>query len=650
MNNKTETARAAAVGACRRAARMTLRAAVAPCAMAIAAWSAPVAAQSLQDLGSLSIEELAGVEITSVSKRPEPIASAPAAVYVITGDEIRRSGATSLPEALRLAPNLEVARVDSQTYSISAHGMNSVNAANKLLVLMDGRSVYTPFFSSVFWDQQHIVLADIDRIEVISGPGGSLWGANAMNGVVNIITRSAAQTGGGLVDAKAGDFMQSANARWGGRFGEAGTYRVYALATRDGDTQLADGTSAMDAWRGKQAGFRADTPALEGSVTLQGDMYENTVDAPGGRRDGGNFLGRWSRQWGDGSSADVQAYYDEQSRSDLGANGGSQSDRVRTVDVEAERSFRIGTTQRIVWGAGYRTWTDRFVNTTNIAVLVPESQTLNLANIFAQDTIALGDGLDLTLGAKYERNTFSGSAVMPSVRLSWQANPRDFLWAAISRAVRPPSRVERDLSAPGIVDTSPGFQAEKLVAYEAGYRAQFASKASLSVSMYYNDYDDLRTTSPAPVTIFPVTFGNGLEGHTYGIDAWGSFSPFAWWRIDPGVGLLRKDFHLKPGESDIAGTQTVLGHDPGHQVFLRSYMDLSHDMQLYVGLRQIGALTEVGVPSYFEADVRLGWHVSPALELSLTGLNLVHAYHAEANEPPLHEIPRSFYLGARWSF
>ena len=228
--------------------------------------------------------------------------------------------------------------------------------------------------------------------------------------------------------------------------------------------------------------------------------------------------------------------------------------------------------------------------------------------------------------------------------------PRDFLWAAISRAVRPPSRVERDLSAPGIVDTSPGFQAEKLVAYEAGYRAQFAPKASISVSMYYNDYDDLRTTSPAPVTIFPVTFGNGLEGHTYGIDAWASFSPFAWWRIDPGVGLLRKDFHLKPGESDIAGTQSVLGHDPGHQVFLRSYMDLAHDLQLYIGLRQIGALPEVDVPAYFEADVRLGWHVTPKLELSLTGLNLVHAYHAEASAPPLHEIPRSFYLGARWTY
>jgi iron complex outermembrane recepter protein len=642
---KTDPARAAADGACRRAARMSLRAAV-----ALAAWAMPAAAQSLQDLGSLSIEELAGVEITSVSKRPEPIASAPAAVYVITNDEIRRSGATSLAEALRLAPNLEVARVDSQTYSISAHGMNSVNAANKLLVLIDGRSVYTPFFSSVFWDQQHIVLADVDRIEVISGPGGSLWGANAMNGVVNIITRSAAQTGGGLVDGKAGDFMQRADARWGGQLGAGGTYRIYALATHDGDTRLADGESAMDAWRSKQAGFRADMSALEGNVTLQGDMYENTVDTPGGRRDGGNLLARWARQWGDGSTANVQAYYDEQSRADVAATGGGSSDRVRTLDIEAEHAFRIGSANRFVWGAGYRTWTDRFVNTANPFVLMPESQSLSLSNVFAQDTIALREGLDLTLGAKYEYNTFSGSALMPSVRLGWQASPRDFLWAAISRAVRPPSRIERDLTAPGIVDTSPGFEAEKLIAYETGYRTQFNAKASLSVSLYYNDYDDLRTTSPAPVTVLPVTFGNGLEGHTYGIDAWASFSPFAWWRIDPGVGLLRKDFHLKPGESDIAGTQTVLGHDPGHQVFLRSYMDLAHDMELYIGLRQIGALPEVNVPSYFEADVRLGWHVSPKLELSLTGLNLVHAYHAEANEPPLHEIPRSVYLGARWSF
>jgi iron complex outermembrane recepter protein len=293
---------------------------------------------------------------------------------------------------------------------------------------------------------------------------------------------------------------------------------------------------------------------------------------------------------------------------------------------------------------------DRFVNTSNPFVLVPESQTLSLTNVFGQDTIALRNDLKLILGTKVEYSSFSGSAVMPSARIGWDVDTRNFLWAAISRAVRSPSRLERDLSAPGIVNTSPDFQSEKLIAYEAGWRSQVRERATVSVSLFYNDYTDLRTTSPAPITILPVTFGNGWEGHTYGVDVWASYSPVSWWRINPGFGLLRKDFHLKPGEHDIAGEQTVLGHDPGHQVFLRSYMDLPYDVELYVGLRQIASLSEVDVPSYFEADVRLGWHVTPKLELSLSGLNLVHAWHAEAIAPPIQQIPRSVYLGARCTF
>jgi len=606
-------------------------------------------AQSLEELGRLSIEELANVEITSVSKRAEPLSEAAAAVYVISGDEIRRSGVTSLPEALRLAPNLEVARVDSRSYAISSRGLNSVNASNKLLVLIDGRSIYTPFFSSVFWDQQTLMLDDIERIEVISGPGGTLWGSNAVNGVVNIITRKSADTQRGLVDAKAGDFEQRVAARWGGEVG-SGTYRAYALGFREGNTHLAGDGSAMDKWHGKQAGFRTDQPAFEGALTVQGDLYENVVDTPDGRRSGGNVLGRWSKPLGAEGAVELQAYYDEQNRSDVGMAGGTAVNHVRTLDFEGQHSFAAGGRQQVVWGGGYRTWNDEFRNTTNPFVLMPPKETLHLGNLFAQDTVDLRDDLKLTFGAKVEYNSFSHFAFMPSGRIGWRADARNFFWAAIARAVRPPSRLERDLTAPGIVDTSPNFRSEKLVAYEAGWRAQPLPNASVSVSAFYNRYDDLRTTSPAPATVLPVTFGNGLEGHTYGVDVWASYSPLAWWRLDPGFELLRKDFHLKPGEADIAGMQTVLGHDPGHQVFVKSTMDLPHDTELYVALRQVGSLPDISVGSYFEADVRFAWRATPALELSLVGQNLVHPYHAETTAPPVHEIPRSLYLGVRWSF
>jgi Outer membrane receptor for ferrienterochelin and colicins len=452
-----------------------------------------------------------------------------------------------------------------------------------------------------------------------------------------------------LIDAKAGDFMQRGDGRWGGKLAGLGTWRGYALGYGEGHTDLAGG-GAVDEWHGRQAGFRTDLSALRSTFTVQGDIYENIIDTPGGRRSGGNLLGRWNKTLAGGASLQVQAYYDQQDRSDLAAGGGGSAEQLRTFDVAAEHVFNIGGRHQIVWGAGQRSWIDRFVNTANPFVLVPESQTLSLTNIFGQDTIALRDDVKLIVGTKFEYSSLSGWAAMPNAHLGWQADGKNFLWGAISRAVRSPSRLERDLTAPGIVDTSPDFQSEKLIAYEAGWRSQLLQRASVSVSLFYNDYTDLRTTKPAPVTVFPVTFGNGWEGHTYGVGVWGSYSAFSWWRLDSGFGVLRKNFHLKAGELDIAGIQTVLGHDPGHQIFLHSYIDLAHDIDLYVGLRQIARLPDVHVPSYFEADVRLGWHVTPKVEVSLAGQNLVHVRHAEATGPPIQEIPRSVYLGARWSF
>lgn len=470
-----------------------------------------------------------------------------------------------------------------------------------------------------------------------------------MNGVINVITKSSAQTQGGLVDVKAGDFLQRGEGRYGSKLGDLGTYRVYALGFDEGDTRShPGGASANDGWRSRQAGFRSDLASPGNAYTLSGDAYDNLIDAPGGRRQGGNVLGRWTRSLARGALS-VQAFYNQQDRDVRAPTGGGSFERTRTFDVEVEHAINVGAHQ-IVWGAGHRTWRDEFTNTANPFVLAQPAETLNLTNIFAQDTVTLRSDLKVTFGSKFEYSTFSGWAVMPNVRAGWQLNTDNFAWAAISRAVRPPSRLERDLTAPGIVDLSPGFQSEKLVAYEAGWRAQWSRVASFSASVFYDDYDELRTTKPGDVTPLPVTFGNGWKGHAYGTDVWGSVSLAGWWRMDAGFEILRKDFHLKPGERDIAGTQTALGHDPGHQVFLRSYIDLGHDVDLFVGLRQVGALADVGVPGYTEADMRVCWRVTPGLELSLTGLNLLHRFHAEASGPPVDQIPRSVYAGVRWGF
>ena len=616
----------------------------------IACLAAGASGQARNDLADLSLEELSQIQVTTVSRRPENLGQSAAAVYVITADEIRRSGAATLPEALRLAPNLEVARTSSQQYVISARGFNSVNASNKMLVLIDGRSVFTPFFNSAFWDQQSVVLADVERIEVVSGPGGTLWGANAVNGVINVITRSSAATQGGIADVQAGDFLQQGTLRYGTRVGDGGFVRAYVQGFGQGHTFVSGGGDARDDWQGAQTGFRADWDTAAGAFVLQGDAYHNRVDTPSGMRSGGNLLGRWSTQLSGQSRVEVQAYYDQQDRRDNGAPPapGYTIERVRTFDVQAQQTLALGAHQAD-WGLGHREWYDRFVNTRNPFVLDPESQSVSLSNVFAQDTYAVRKDLKLTAGLKLEYSSFSGWAVMPSLRAGWQATSRDFIWAAVSRAVRPPSRVERDLAFTGFFGPSPQFTTEKLVAYEAGWRAQLAPRATAAISVFYNHYSDLRTTALVPTSL-PGQFGNGLQGHTDGVEAWANFSVLPWWRIDPGVTLLHKDFHLKPGAVDISGIQTVVGHDPAHQWFVRSYMDLPGNTQLYVGVRRIGALGDVGVPGYVEADMRLGWQVRPDLEVSLAGQNLLHARHAEAREPPTREIPRQGYLGLRWTF
>src|SRR6185503_18357941 len=449
------------------------------------------AATTTTDLTELSLDDLMNIEITSVSKKTERLSEAAASIFVITREDIRQSGYNSIPEVLRLAPNLQVARVDSSQYAITARGFNSTTA-NKLLVLIDGRTVYTPLFSGVFWDAQDTLLEDIERIEVISGPGGTLWGSNAVNGVINIITRRSQDTKGGLVSLGGGTKDRVAGVRYGANLGENATFRVYGKGFDRENTTLGNGMNVEDAWKKGQVGFRTDWMQGSDALTLQGDGYTGTIAQVGDDKSisGANMLGRWNRTFQDGSALQVQAYFDRTRR----VYPGVFKEQLDTYDIEAQHRFQVGERHELVLGGGYRMMHDAVTNGTGLAFL-PSVFPLTRINGFIQDSIALHERLKLTLGVKLETNSYTGLEVQPNARLAWKFKDDALLWAAISRAVRVPSRLDTNLFAPGqppfLLAGGRNFRAEKVIAYEVGYRAQLTPQASLSVSTYYNMYGDL---------------------------------------------------------------------------------------------------------------------------------------------------------------
>jgi iron complex outermembrane receptor protein len=598
---------------------------------------------SVGDLGRLSLEELSEVQVTSVSKHNEPLSRAPAAVYVITSEDIRRSGAVNLAEALRLAPNLDVERLNTASYTVTARGFNSPESANKLLVLIDGRSVYTPLASTVFWESLGVVLADIDRIEVISGPGGTLWGANAVNGVINVITRKAGDTQGLLANTGIGGADGLASLRYGGKLGETAAFRIYGqYRSADlGGTGSLEANAPSDA---AQAGFRFDNETGRDTLTLQGDIYRNSTDLLDQTLSGGNILGRWDRQLANGSTLEVQAYYDQADRSYLVA-----ADSLKTLDLQAQQTLSFGERHKIVWGGEYRLWRSEFDSFVGLSFLQPESS-LSLGNLFAQDEIELRPDLTLTLGMKLEDNSYSGLDYLPTARLAWQLSDKTLLWSAVSRAVRTPSRIDRELQGGGILAPSPDFGSEKLVAYELGYRAQPTANISLSISGFYNVYDDLRTAELSPSGGFPGQISNSLEGDTYGVEAWAKYAVTPWWRLSAGVSTLEKNLHVKAGHIDLSHMQEA-GQDPPYHATLRSEMNISDRLELDGSLRGVGHVSPSNVPAYIEADARIGWRLTDALQVSIDGFNLLHAEHLEVIDPataPARAIPRSVFLSLRW--
>lgn len=624
-----------------------------------AADAAQLAAGSV-DLAALSIEELGNIEISSITKTEEPVGQSPAAIYVITGNDIARSGARRLPDILRLAPNLQVAQITAYQHAITARGFNSA-AADKLLVLIDGRSAYTPAFSGVYWDLQDVLPENIARIEVVSGPAGTLWGANAVNGVINVVTRDAAATPGTTLHAGGGNLEQGGSLQYGGNLGDAAAYRAYVTGFNHGGRSLtAARADARDSWHKVQSGFRLDWTPGRDLFTIQGDMIrgsEEQLATADQKIASENVMARWTRET-ENSTLQVQAYYDRTYTSipDYATN------ELRTYDLDIQHSFAWGSRQEVVWGGGYRVMRDNFptvVTPTQQVRFVPERRTLDLGNLFVQDTIRLTSDFRLIAGVKLEDQPYTGITAMPSLRAAWTLTDSDLLWFAVSRAVRVPSRLDRDVTQiTGSTVTIAGgnMQTVKVIAYEAGYRAQLANRASFSVSGFYNDYQDLRS---AELTNggFPITFGNEMEGETYGVELWGNYQVTDWWRLTAGFNWLHKDLRFKPGSSGAGGLQ-IAGNDPTTQISLRSAMDITDALTFDLDVRRIGALPAPPSPAYAELSARLGWRVSEHVEVSLTGANLLHRYHVEFGTTPNTLqvghigtlVPRSVFLDTRWSF
>lgn len=608
------------------------------------------------ELKRLSVAELLDVEVTSVSRHSEKLAEVASAIQVVSHEAIARSAATNIPDALRLAPNLQVAQFSSFAWMISSRGFNSI-FANKLLVMIDGRSVYTPLFAGVYWDAQQVLLEDIDRIEVISGPGGTLWGANAVNGVINIITRDASETQGLYVSGAAGSLLRDhAAVRYGGSIGEKVTYRVFAQHADRNNTLLENDADNRDKWGISQAGMRIDwNPSERSDFSMQSNFYMGEARTDGGPPpgdtlsstfDGQNILARWSYAFSDQSQLVVQGYYDRTWRRDPPS---TISDELTTYDLDIHHRFSAGTAHNILWGVGYRRMNDRSQNSTDFAGFVPAFRDMDLYSAFIQDEIAFMPELKLTVGSKFLHNVYTGFEVQPSVRFAWLPRDDQTVWAAVSRAVRTPSRFDVDYRIPVYdlpdnvphVVGGPNFVSEKVVAYETGYRVNPNERLSLSLALFYNMYDDLYSVETRAGTAV-VEILNGMEGESYGLELSGVWEVMDHLRMRGGYTYFDKTIRNKPGHMF---DPSYAGYDPKHLVLLQLMSDLPGNFEADVVARFVGRLPESAilaleeVPSYFNFDARLAW-VYQNLEVSLCGQNIIGETNREYGT---NKIPRNIY-------
>jgi iron complex outermembrane recepter protein len=610
--------------------------------------NAAIAIAQAPDLAELSLEQLTRITVTSASRREEKVIEAPASIFVITAEDIRRSGATTIPEILRLAPNLQVARADNNQYAVSARGFLNV-LSNKMLVLVDGRTVYSPLFSGVFWEAQDLFIEDIERIEVIDGPATTLWGSNGVNGVISIRTYSAKRTPGTLAYAGGGTRESGVGARIGAKLGEDTSYRVYAKYWDRDNFDLASGPAIRDGSKGTTGGFRADWERPTEAVTLQGDAYWSDIDqAPSARKiSGGNLLGRWNKELAPDSMLRVQAYYDRTHRD----QPGTIKEDLDTFDLDVQQSMRAWSTHEVVLGGGYRYARDRVTNSPANAFL-PADRNLRWSNLFAQDEFEVAKGLHVTLGLKLETNVYTpGAEWLPNVRLAYQPNSQHLLWAAWSRALRAPSRVDRDFYLPGVAPYflagNDRFESEIARVTELGYRAQMSEALSFSFTGFHDAYPNLRGVDTNGQG--SVAFTNSVEGLVYGIEGWGSWRVVPAWRLTGGFVAMHERFNVIPGMRDIGGI-AALGTDPRFTAQLRSAWDITPRHELDLALRHVGELGKNVTPAYTVLDARLGWRPIREIELSLTVQNVFDRGYSEWGAAPTSRalLERALFFKIVW--
>lgn len=661
-------------------ARLTACLAVLPFAATVAAAAdAPTTSSRREELVGLSLESLMEIEVTTASKRPESLKQTAAAVSVLTNEDLRRSGARTVADALRYVPGINVAHTDANSWAVSSRGFNDI-FANKLLVMIDGRTIYTPLFSGVFWSEADVLLEDVERVEVVRGPGASLWGANAVNGVINIITRRAEDTAGGHLEGGGGNVESGfAAGRYGAQIAKDTWARIYFKYDNHNPFHLPNGTDAYDAWDKYQGGFRLDWKLSDrANITVQGDALHASLDQiftqtsafppfalPIEDRletEAGNVLARLTCELDGDAALTIQTYVDSTVRDSLFLR-----EERTTFDLDAQHSFPWGDRQRLVWGLGYRMSDDNLRGNPSLS-FHPADRRTDLASAFLHDEIDLvEERLRLTIGARFEYNDFTGFELQPNLRLLWTLHPDHTLWASISRAVRTPSRAEDGIDLrqptgiPGILTLlqgNPDYDSESLVAYELGYNATLHTRLSLSLSLFYNDYEDVRSLQPLPAhgttpVLLPLLISNLSSAETYGLEIAPAWQINDWWRVQAGYSLLRLHFHDPPASKDPSG-DIEEGQSPQQQFSLWSRLNLPHNVDLDLGVRFVDQLPSFDVPGYTELDLRLAWRPGPRWEISFVAQNMLDPQHPEFGNTFLvtstSDTRRSLYGKVSWRF